>query len=83
VKVKLTTPPSITAMGSHPSQTYSRISAPVVFEIEHQMDRHRCGRQFTDRLPPGEVVFMLGLQDAIDGGVAQCDAGVGFEETIG
>jgi hypothetical protein len=29
-RTKLTTPPSITATGSHPFQTYSRMSAPVV-----------------------------------------------------
>lgn len=28
-RTKLTTPPSMTAMGSQPFQTYSRISAPV------------------------------------------------------
>jgi hypothetical protein len=34
-------------------------------------------------LPPGEIVFILGLQDAIDGGVAQCDTGVEGAKSMG
>jgi hypothetical protein len=31
VRTRYTVPPSITATGSHPFQTYSRISAPVAW----------------------------------------------------